>query len=1666
MIKPIRIAIVVLSAVGFTCVLPWTAQGQKPIAISQLSRKEPVSFEKEILPIFRRSCLACHSASERQGELVLESPAGILKGGDTGPAVVPGKSAESLLLTLASQQDDPAMPPPDNDVAAKPLTPDELGLIKLWIDQGAKGSALSGVLSPDDWRPLPAGNHPIYAVAVTPDGQFAACGRANQIFIYHVPTGQLITRLNDPELQKALKDKRPGAAHLDAVQSLAFSKQGDLLASGGFRTVKLWRYPRDVQRLAIQASAEAVSAVAVSPDRKTMATAGADHSISLWNLATGDAVTKLTGHAATVRSLRYSHDGSHLYSASTDKTIRAWSVSDGQLVGRIDTPTELAALTTLVQRIEVAEQPAPAAEQSAPAAEAQPAAETEPAEPELKIVERLASGGGDNAIRIWNVPQLPQPLAESPAKTNVLAVSADGSFLAMANAEGQVQVVDRRTGKTIHAWQAHAVAIHEMAFRPVAPPEPPPEGADAEQPAPQITQLATASADNTVRLWDFATGEVKITLRGSLTPIESIAFHPNGQQLVAGMADGKVTVWNLPAEASRQLDTENESPASVAAVSGDGKLLATGSVSNGQPAIVVRDLANGKILHTLLGHGGPISSLAFNGDGSKIVSGSADKTARVWQLSDAKFPEVSQFAGHTGAVSAVAFNTDATQVLSGSADNSLKLWTVADAKEVMDFAGHTAAVVAAAMTPANQPISASADKTVRVWNAADGKVARTITDPAVLTAMAITRDGSRIAAGGADNGVRVYQVSDGKLLHTLAGHADAVKSLAFSADNARLLSAASDNLAMVWNSADGRLLETLPVDAGVSAATYGPTVAEIVLADAKGGLQLATLRFALSLDGLSEKVTAVAFNNNGQLIYSACADGTVRGFNATNAQQTFSANHGAPVHDLALSADGQRLVSAGEDKLIKHWNAANGAAQQPPQFAGFAAAVHRVAFSPDAARVIGGSATGELLIFNSAGLEQSIVGHGAAVASLAAADPGTAQMLSASADGMILTWQPAAVGSLAGHTQPVTSLASIPNEPQQVLSGSLDGTIRRWNLTNGQALAQLNHGAPVNGVAIRGDAQRYASVSANNSVRLWNAANNGQLAEVRGDIRADTLVAKLTQQKTATTAKLTALKASLDAAEKDLPVKTAAEKTAADALAAATKDVEAKSTALAQTSSAKSTAEQMAIQMASAAQVAAQKMEEANQLALAMAADARLLADKAARAQTAAQSDQDNQSLAAAAAAAMKAAADADAKAKAAETAKAAPAQAAEATSKQAADAATKAVAMVKPFTDAATALAQSQAARDAAQQAHSIADRELKAAAARVPAAKAEVAKAEADLAKTDTDLAAATKAAADAQKPLVSVAFSPDGRSLATGGDLGVVHTWDADTGKPIASYVGHQGAIQDIAFASDDELVSAAADKQAVVWNLHPQWQLERVIGNINDPATLIDRVAALDFSEDGKLLAAGGGVASRGGEIKIFNTADGSLLRSMEDPHTDGVNAVAFSPDGEYLASASADKYVKKFSVATGEQLMQFEGHTNHVLGVSWRSGGRILASAGADSTIAIWNAENGDRIRSIAGYQKQVTSLRFIGQSQFVISSAGDPIVRMHNSDNGGVQRNFPGSADYMYAVDVTPDPAAGVVVAGGHDGVLRVWNTANGQALHQLAAPAAQPPSVVQAETK
>ncbi len=471
---------ILLVALGLS---PAVALGQakpkealKPIEIAEVKHDGPVDFEKEILPIFRRNCLACHSATEAQSDLTLETPQSILKGGSEGPSVVAGKSAESLLLKLAARQKEPVMPPPDNDVKAKPLNPQELGLIKKWIDEGAKGevkAANANIV----WQPLPAGVNPIYAVAITSDGQYAAVARANQIFLYHIPSKRELGRLTDPDLLKKGLYTAAGVADLDLIQSLKFSPDNTLLASGGFRTVKLWRKPTPTKAVDLAGLETAARSLATSTDGKWAAIGEENGKIRIFEVATGKVTKTLEGHSAATTGVTFNADATKLVSGSQDKTFRVWNIADQKELAKVETPAPVNAVALVAEG------------------------------------KTVATGGGDNIVRLYAMldaapAEAPKPLFEMTGHSGPitsLAAIGKGEKLLSGSKDGNLKTWDVATGKA-DKNMAHGAPIEAVAVR-----------ADGKR-------FVSVSANNTSRLWNGEDqkqiAEVKGDLRATLKAAE------------------------------------------------------------------------------------------------------------------------------------------------------------------------------------------------------------------------------------------------------------------------------------------------------------------------------------------------------------------------------------------------------------------------------------------------------------------------------------------------------------------------------------------------------------------------------------------------------------------------------------------------------------------------------------------------------------------------------------------------------------------------------------------------------------------------------------------------------------------------------------------------------------------------------------------------------------------------------------------------------------------------------------------------------------------------------------------------------------------------------------------------------------------------------------------
>ena len=865
-----------------------------------------------------------------------------------------------------------------------------------------------------------------------------------------------------------------------------------------------------------------------------------------------------------------------------------------------------------------------------------------------------------------------------------------------------------------------------------------------------------------------------------------------------------------------------------------------------------------------------------------------------------------------------------------------------------------------------------------------------------VLAVAMSNDG-RVTAAARGGRLSVYDSSTGALLGALvdpatadapaaadSAHRDTILSLAISPNN-DLLASGSFRTVKLWERSRASRLAEVADTSGITA-----------MAAAAG--------------------SAACGRPDGTVILIDASSGAVR--------RAFKA-HTAAVAALTLSADGATVYSAGADGSIVATNAADG------------------------------NVTGRFM-------------RPPGIRALAVTGGGT-QLAVAEADGVVRTFAlplpappidpvaaaPQPIKELNAGAGPVAALADTPTLSGHLLAGGADGTVRLWNIEGAAVVRQFAHGGALGGMALKPDGTRLTTVGTVPGVKLWNVADGALAAEWKGDVR---------------------IAEKLRLAEVDSAVRKQDVEYGKAQVTAAEKAIEAANTEMTQSNEKLAAAEKTLGEKAEVAKTALVAADEAATLAqtagtaLAQSTTAHEAATKAAAAVVAAMegtiAGRDAFALVAASSAGDAAAAEAlksfEAAAAAAAAARAAADQAVVQAAQQIERAKAKADEATKKMEEMKKASTAAEDARKGAETASTSAKRAVEFAQAQVARSNEDLPKRKEEATKSETDAAAseaARQALADqktaSEKPAAAVAFSPDGNWILCAGADGVCSLHGGQDAIPRDTWDGGAGESKAlVAFLDNGRALIGGGAVAAGIWQVAPRWTLARTIGGeLTPPASddeagvpPIDGVTALAFSPDGKILATGSGRASRSGEIKLWNVADGALVREFAAPHSDAVTALEFSHDGQFLASGATDRFVKVHSVADGKHIKSFEGHTGHVLGVAWQANGRRLSSAGADNAIKVWDVVTGEQQRTIAGLKKEVTAVKFIAPGEEVIACSGDPTVRIYNAASGGTVREFPGAADFVQAVAAGPTWLA----AGCQDGKLRIWTVADGKLAHTL----------------
>lgn len=936
----------------------------KPIPIAEIKRDAPVEFEKEVLPILKKHCVACHNSATKEGHLVLETPAAILKGGDSGPAVVAKKSAESLLLQAAAQESEPFMPPKDNKVNAKPLSSQELGILKLWIDQGATGS-VAAKAAQVQWQSLPPGVNPIYAVAVSADGQFAACGRANQIFIYHVPSAQLVCRLTDPQILKGGIYKQPGVAHLDIVQALAFSPDGYTLASGGYQEVKLWKRPTNVQKQKLAASGEVV-ALAVSADRKWLATGGSDNSIKLFDAATGKPVKDLAGHTATVTALKFSADGAKLYSGSADKTIRAWKTEDGSPAGQIEAPAPVAALTVVGDGTRIASGGGDnsirlwkvIAEAPGFTADKEITGHTMPVtslETVATATPQIVSGSADASVRLWNADdgKMIRQMAHAGPVTSI-AVRPDGLRIAAAGgnvarlftlADGK-QVAEMKGDYRAQAFAAQATKNNDAAKALVASRKT--ELAAAEKdiaPKTEATKKAMealAAADKT--LMEKAEASKKATEAKTAADKASTDAAAEAKVAADKLVEAKAAADKEKdnkdlAEAVKVAEKASAEAADKAKKAVDAATAAAKPVMDAEKPFKDAESAKAAAQRVADEANTLLKKATDLVPATKTLIETAEAAQKKAEEAQAAATKASTDSEQP--IRTVAFSPDSYQLATAGDDKLVHTWNSNDGVADEVFAAHSAPIVTLAYTADRSIASGSADKSAIVWDASpEWTLERTIggMESGVfidrIISLDFSPDGKLLATGGGEPSrsgeLKLWNVADGKLAREIPdAHSDTVFGIDFSADGKLLASSAADKFVKVFDVDSGKFIRSFEGHThhvlGVSWQAGGKSLASCGADNVVKVWNYETGEQARTIQGYGKQVTSIAFVGDSQNAITSSGDKSVKLVRADNGQNVRTYAGGTDfMNSSAATPNGKIVVGGGQDSVLWIWNGDNG----------------------------------------------------------------------------------------------------------------------------------------------------------------------------------------------------------------------------------------------------------------------------------------------------------------------------------------------------------------------------------------------------------------------------------------------------------------------------------------------------------------------------------------------------------------------------------------------------------------------------------------------------------------------------------------------------------------------------------------------------------------------
>ncbi len=947
---------------------------------------------------------------------------------------------------------------------------------------------------------------PVDAVAYSPDGrQFASGDLGGQLIVRDLESGAEVFRAKQGQY----------------VHAVAYSPDGKLLATGSSdHQIRIVNAATGELEKTLKGHTDGVVSVAFSPDGKQLLSGSFDETAILWDLATEAPLQTLKGHSWWVWKARFSPDGDRIVTASQDGKAIVWQRAGSLEQGAGNTsasltPSSLLPAPSLYSKLtEFAGHDGPvyAAAFS----------------PDGKLI---ATGGYDKLVMVWN-PDEVQPVdvgklldGQPKPKANYLrlmghdgpvrsvAFSPNGQLVASGGDDNAIRLWNIATGEVSQVLRGHGNAVCSVAFSPSGE---------------FVLSGGKEKKDNQVRLWDLAGYQESRVLHATVfaghdDAVLSARFSPDGRQIVTASRDRTASLWDVASgDCVRQFEEGHEFLATSAVFFPDGRRLATGAGDN---SVRIWDVAEGTQLQ-VLSPTGHLGTLAVSPDGDWLVTGSAGNDAQVWD-SHSGTQVGAPLAGHVAEVSAAAFTPQGDVLATGDDRGHIRLWRKSGPSNTWTLAhqlrGHSRSITGLRFTPDGQRlVSASGDHTCGQWNVATGAEDRTLVlkHPDYVTALDLSADGTLAITTCDDGAARLWRLADAQLLQTVKSPGKIFNAVSVAPDSrSALVTSNLDRKVYRWD---------LPAAAGAADAASGatgsasaPALAALLDFKQLGGVVWAATyardgKHLLTIGGNDAAlwsvdtlrpvmrfsphgaVASAALSPDGKLLVTGSWDHSAKIWDAAtgHAIRKLENGHTGYINTAEFSPDGRQILTASDDGTARLWDVESGQ-PTPIVFTGHSDRVLGATFSPDGSRVLTVSSdkTAKLWDRQSGQLQQTLAGHDWGVL-CGRFSPDGSRVITGSEDTKAIIWD-AATGAklveLAGHTAPVTSVAFSP-DASRVLTGSQDYNVKLWDAGKDrqggkEILSLAGHQQEVTSVSFSPDGRLALSSSRDGTAIVWLAVD-------------------------------------------------------------------------------------------------------------------------------------------------------------------------------------------------------------------------------------------------------------------------------------------------------------------------------------------------------------------------------------------------------------------------------------------------------------------------------------------------------------------------------------------------------------------------------------------------